>query len=120
MKRVFQFENRRIGRWTTIFLGGLTIMVACIGVLMLNISATVNAFRTGDVFGLMFEDSEIIREFWRDTVSVLWDELPISLILAVTALIIVLAIIVIGSGKERRIMARRRQELAKFKKTRTI
>lgn len=76
MKKIAVYETGRISRYSRrfFFVLGVVFLVAigAIGILYAELS-TMQAF---DGFALFFEDKSVISEFWQDTVSVFWEQVP--------------------------------------------
>lgn len=74
--------------------------------------------QTLELFQLVFEDQEIIRDFWQDALFIIWEELPRRWLLVATGIIFA-GIIVWISTKKKRARARRVQSnLEHYRKNR--
>lgn len=117
MEKVVRFEEQRTWRWVWLFLALVAAIVASIGMSVFSAYRTLHEQRTLDLFELLFEDGEIVAEFWRDVVSVALEELPQTAILAAGIFMCLLIGLFIVTRRQRLIARRRLDELAKRRKT---
>ena len=98
MKKVVSFEKRRIVIWIIrIFLCLLVVLLIAFISFWFTAREIVEA-KTYELLSLFGQDKEIIQEFWQDTLSTFFQELPIrgvvifllSLSLAVLFIIVVI------------------------------
>lgn len=115
MGKVVRFEERRTKLWLGKY---IFILLLFIAVLIFLIYISVNIIQkqqTADLLAIFGEDREIIAEFWQDTVTTFWEELPLIWLglggLALTGIIIYLRL----SGKKIQIIKNKRGELANIR-----
>ncbi len=117
MDKVTQFEEQRSRRWMTVFAVVLVLLLGAAGLFLFRTYAVLSEQHTLDVLEILYEDKEIISEFWQDTLSVMITELPQKTLLLGSAALLLLGIIWIITRRHRRIVQRRLTELAKRKKS---
>lgn len=113
MDNIVSFESHRTRKWIGIFLAVLLLIVGFMGIVATQIYGALLERHTLDVLEIVFQDREIISEFWQDTLFVVWEEFPkLSLYIGI-GLIFVFGAVWLGTKKRRKIMSRRIEELAK-------
>jgi len=118
MEDIVLFEAQRTKKWISLFLAVVVLIIFSIGVVVVQTYSTLSEFHTLDVLEILYQDSEIISEFWQDTLFVIWEEFPQQSLFIAIGLIGVLVSIFVLTKKRRRIVARRFEELAKRQKRR--
>ena len=118
MENVVSFESRRTRKWIGIFLLIILVILGLIIAVATHIYGTLSERHTLDVLEIIFQDREIISEFWQDTLFIAWEEFPRRSFYIVLALVAVFAAVWAVTKKSRKIIARRVEELAKRKKRR--
>lgn len=118
MDKIVTYESRRTRVWLGIFLGVLLGIVALMFIVGKDIYGVLLERHTLDVLELLFQDREIIFEFWQDTLFVIWEEFPKALLYIGLSLGVVLAGIWLATKNRRKIVARRIGELEKRYKSR--
>lgn len=68
-----------------------------------------------DLFNLLHEDREIIKEYWQDTLGVIWEELPHRLLILFLVTAIILIIFVVTSKNRLKVTRKRLNQLEKYK-----
>lgn len=116
MDKVARFEHERSTRWITIFTATILLLAGGIGIFAYRVYAIMAERQTWDVLEILYEDKEIISEFWQDTLSVALQEVPERATLAVFVLTCLLLGIWAVTRHRRRVVKRRLAELAKRKK----
>lgn len=101
MQKVKSFERSEISRFFRFFIGVLTIFMMMIVVGFYMIVTDLMSKRAFDVFELFTQDPEIIGDFWRDTLIIFWDEIPMQILVAVTLLMAIVAVIIFITRKKR-------------------
>lgn len=101
MERVAKLERRRVGLWLGVFL----LILAALGFAFL-----VAAWQTGtlvfergslDLLTLFSQDPEIIGEFWQDTLTTFWEELPHRSLFILVAAGVLLPLLFVATRKGR-------------------
>lgn len=116
MDKVARFEQERSTRWVTIFASIILLLAVGIGILAYRVYAIMAERQTWDVLEILYEDKEIISEFWQDTLSVALQEVPEQTAFAAFVLACILLGIWAVTKHRRRVIKRRLIELAKRKK----
>ncbi len=100
MNKVVALEKRRSGWWLLKFILGAAGLGVTAGILLLAVWGQLEQQQAWDSLSLFQEDSEIIHQYWQDTLWVLWEELPKEqLIIGLVALGLVLLILIWGAKK---------------------
>lgn len=114
MKRVAKFERRRSYGFFVKFLIGVFIVLG-ISILFLYLSFNdLVQQQSFALFSLFGEDIEIIKDYWRDTLSTFLTELPIDKIIIGIVFLTMGIIIVYLSRKKIKIMIKRLRSLGKY------
>lgn len=116
MDKVARFEERRTKRWILCFLA--IILVLGMGFLwaFLRSFVTLSEQQTFAVLELLWEDREIITEFWQETLSTVVIELPRWTLSIGVGVVFLFVSFWISTRHKRTITRRRIAELAKWKK----
>jgi hypothetical protein len=116
MNRVMFFEKKRSTRWQSLFRAGMGIgAVLVIGATAATILQLIRQ-DTLSLGELLFEDREIIKEFWQDTLLSFFAEMPLDLILLGGTTIVLVGAIFVGTRKQRNRVKRKLREIAAFEK----
>jgi hypothetical protein len=114
MKNIASLERKRITSYRRrlfFVLGGLFLLFAGIVVFVIRILESQQTF---DLLTVFSEDSEIISEFWQDTVISFFQELPeTELALGGIVLCTVFAVILM-TRKKRSILSRKEKEIQRY------
>lgn len=117
MEKVTAYEERRSKRWLTVFLATVVIITICITVLLYRAYGIMAERHTLDMLEILYQDKEIIAEFWQDTLSVILAEMPQRTVLLGGIFSALLVSIWVITRHRRKIVKRRLAELAKRKKS---
>ena len=95
MKRIANFERRKGYSFLLEFALVLTFVISVSGVLLYLAGMEIAQQQSLDLLSLFGEDSEIIKEYWRDTLTTFWQELPqekiiLGIILLITAIVLII------------------------------
>lgn len=115
MNRVVSFEKRRIAFWigrAVLVLGGL---LTILGISLWLFARQVWEMQVLDLLSLFGEDREIIKEFWQDTVWLIWEELPHRMIYISIFVILILIIFVIFSKSKFGVIKEKMKNLKNYK-----
>ncbi|MBI5019027.1 hypothetical protein HZB58_02030 [Candidatus Gottesmanbacteria bacterium] len=118
MEKVAEYEERRSKGWLAAFFVTLIIIGISITVLLYRAYGIMAERHTLDLFEILYQDKEIIEEFWADTFLVILAELPQRTVLLGGIFSTLLICVWIITRHRRRIVKRRLAELAKRKKSR--
>lgn len=115
MEQVARFEEERSTRLLRRFRIGMMLTAVFLVFVAWRISTQVRDSGSLDLLSIFWEDAEIAAEFWRENVSVFFEELPQG------AVVILLSGVILSTGfvtltrRRRKIAERRLRELAKRK-----
>lgn len=118
MEKVAVYEERRSKGWLTVFIATLIIIAICITVLLYRAYSIMSERHTLDLLEILYQDKEIIAEFWADTFLVMLAELPQRTVFLGGVFTILLICVWVITRHRRKIVKRRLVELAKRKKSR--
>lgn len=118
MDRIVTYESHRTRVWIGIFLAVFIFIAVLMVIIGKEIYAALLERHTLDVLEIVFQDREIIAEFWQDTLFVAWEEFPKVRLYMGLGLGAMLAVIWMVTKKRRKIVARRFGELEKKYKKR--
>lgn len=120
MDKVISFERKRSTLWIKVFLFTLSALSLMVAVYFLMAIRQVQGGQIFDLLSLFGEDSEIIEEFWQDTLSIFLEQLPVwSLIYGCLALIAIFIFIVI-TNKKRSLIQKKLLAVEKYGRKDTI
>ncbi len=117
MEKVARFEERRTRRWILIFVVILLLILGLISVTILRTYDILSERHTLDLLEILYEDREIIAEFWQDTLLIAYQELPQQTVGIGLGLVAIFIAFWVMTRRRRAIMRRRLAELAKRKKS---
>lgn len=118
MEKVVRFEAKRTRDWLVRFFTILLLAIAAVVGGAFVVGVRLWEREAWEPLTLFWEDPEIVAEFWRDTLSVLWEETPQSWVYLVGAGIVLLVILIIGTRRRRKVIRKRLQKLAQYNKVR--
>ena len=114
MDEVVHFEKKRSLWWLGRFLFIFLVLLA-VGVWFLWIAVTqIFERRTLELLTLFKEDRETIAQFWQDTFSVFWQELPQRKLIVVALAIVAIFILLFLTRRKRAIIEQKIRHLAKY------
>ena len=114
MEKVVRFEKRRSFWWIGRFF--IILLVLCSAGLWLSwIAAEQIAERqTLELLTLFTQDREIISEFWQDTLTIFWEELPQGKLIIIGVLLLLIIMLILLTKKRRMIVWKRIQQIKKY------
>ena len=115
MEQVARYEQGRSAGWLRRFRVFIVLLLLAAGAILWWIWQQLQERRVLDLLELFWEDAEIIREFWRDTVSVFWEELPQGALLIAGLILLGIGITAWLTRRTRAITHKRLARLAKNK-----
>lgn len=118
MEKVAAYEERRSKGWLTVFFATFIIIIICIAALLYRAYSIMSERHTLDLLEILYQDKEIIAEFWADTFLVMLAELPQRTVFLGGIFIILLICVWVITRHRRKVVKRRLAELAKRKKSR--
>lgn len=114
MRKVVRLERRRSFSWLGKFVVViLALMVIGGGIIILAVREVVE-LGTLDLLTLFQEDAEIVRDYWRETLATIFQELPFAKIVAAGVIVLLMAVIIILSQKKLKTIIKRVRETATF------
>jgi hypothetical protein len=116
MQRIAKYEQERSGWWLRAFHTIVVLLGLVAGVFAVRLALQVRERQTLDMIALFQEDAEIIREFWADTMEIVFVEFPFETMWMLIALLFVLVFVLWSTRRKRSIANRRLSELAKRNK----
>lgn len=116
MERIVRFEKKRTWLWIWRFVVGIGILVAAALTFFVFAVKDVRERDTLSLFSLFGEDTEIIREFWRDTLGIFWQELPREKLAIGGGFLIIVFAIFVMNRKRIKFMVKKIKNIAKYTK----
>jgi hypothetical protein len=113
MDKVTRFEKERSTGLLWRSRVYISVLIAAGGYVAWRVWNQLRESQTLDLLSLFWEDAEIIKEFWQDTVSVFLEELPTETIVMGGVIFVGLIFYIWFTHKKRRIAKRRLAQLAK-------
>jgi cytochrome bd-type quinol oxidase subunit 2 len=116
MDQVVRFEEDRSRQWYVKF---SLMLLGLIGIIGGGVIVVWNQFsqnQTFELFTLLNEDWEIISEYWKDTLGIIWEEAPQDIIIIALSAIVVAVAIVILSRPKRKQLEKVRRQVNKYRK----
>lgn len=117
MEQVTRFEQERSTGWLWRFRITLGVLLGLILFILWRVWGQLQESNSLDLLTLFWEDAEIVREFWQDTVSVFIEELPQGALRIAGIVLLVIVAVVWRTRKRRQIINRRIRLLAKRRQT---
>lgn len=118
MEHVMRFEEQRSKRWVITFILSIIVMISFVSVSFFAAVRILVERQTFALLEIFSEDTEIIAEFWRDTVRIFIVELPQKPLVLGGSMLLILLVVWMITRHRRKIIARRLNELAKRRKKR--
>ena len=118
MDKVVSYEKRRTRQWLMQFFSGTVVLLAMLAIVLWITAKEIVERQLLDLLTLFFEDQEIVAEFWRDTLAVLWEELPQRWLAVVLVIFVVFVVLLSVTRKKRQVIENIRRQLATYDKTR--
>jgi len=116
MNTIMSFEKKRSTRWQAFFRAGMGIgAVLVIGAAAAIVLQLIRQ-DTLSLGELLFEDREIIMEFWQDTLLSFFAEMPLDLILLGGTTVVLVGAVLVATRKQRNRVKRKLTEIAAFEK----
>ncbi len=103
MGKIAQLERRRVTVWLTGFLLVLFVLVIILFFALWRTEEIVRVRGSLELLTLFFQDPEVIGEFWQDSLTTFWEELPHRSILITVVAVILIVYLFMASKKGRRI-----------------
>ena len=116
MDQIVRFEEDRSRQWYVKFSLILLGLLAVIGGGAVIVWNQFSRNQTFELFTLFNEDWEIISEYWKDTLEIIWEEAPQDVVLVGLSAVVVIIAIIILSRRKRKILANVRGQVAKYRK----
>jgi len=114
MSKVARFESNRIRIFRRRFLTVLLIMAGLLVLTVFVVGWQLYQMQAFDVLTLWSEDWQIITEFWQDTLSVFWEQIPPLWLWGAVLCLIVISAILYGTRKRRLINQKKLSHLRRF------
>ena len=115
MEKITRYERERSGVWVLRFRAFIGVLLGLAVLMLWRVWMQMQETGSLDLLSLFWEDAEIIREFWKDTMSVFWEELPQEALVVAGVVLLSLCFVIWWTRKKRKIITRRLTELAKRK-----
>ena len=118
--KVIRFEEKQTKKW---YLKYFLVLAGIVGFFIGSGMIIYYAFsqqQTFDLFTLIYEDPEIISEYWKDTLYIIWEESPQMFVIGCLLGILGIIVVIAGTRKYRGIIAKKQSHVAKYKKHMSI
>ncbi len=116
MEKITNYERERSSGWLRRFRVLLGALLALVVLAVGHVSRQLYENNSLDLLTLFLEDAEIVGEFWLDTMSVFFEELPRDTMVFVGCMLLGLVLLFWQTRKKRKIIDRRLRVLAKKNK----
>ena len=116
MKKVVGYEKRRVIGWILAVILGLVIFIITGAVSLWYAATILGETKSLELLTLFREDWEIIREYWRDTITTFFQELPFDSIIILAISGVILLVIIIYSLRRRGVVRKKITNIEKFQK----
>lgn len=116
MENVARYERERSTGWLQRFRVIIVALLLLAVFILGRVWQQLQERGSLDLLSLFWEDAEIIREFWQDTLSIFLEEIPQETLLGAVWILLGIVMFVWLTRKRRKIIKRRLSELAKRKK----
>ena len=117
MGKVVGFEKSQIKWWLGRFFVILTVLLGVLGFCILIFQQLLTDLRISELVSLWNEDTEIVSEFWQDTIGIIWEEIPHEIIYLVIFILLILIIYIVKSRQKMKIISKKLKYLEKYKKS---
>lgn len=115
MDRITAIERKRTALWKYAFGSVLAVLVVLAGSALTLILWQFEYLQSGDMLSIIREDAEVFREYWLDVLEILWLQTPHGLVYLSAGFVVFAVFLVVATGGQRRIIARKTAELAKYR-----
>lgn len=116
MKKVVGYEKRRVVSWILTILVGFIVFLVIAAISFWYTAVILGQTKSLELLTLFREDWEVIREFWRETIIIFFQELPTDSLLILVISIIFLLVIIIYSLKRWGRLKRKLSNIDQFQK----
>jgi hypothetical protein len=116
MKKVVQYEEHTTRVWTIVFISVLGILTVTLISSIYFIYQDFIEFQTFALFSLFAEDWEIISEYWRDTLLIVWEESPQPLIILGLCVCAIIVVYLFLTGRKRKLLQKKMEQVEKYRK----
>jgi hypothetical protein len=120
MGKVMDFEKKKSRRFLGRFFIIIFILLFVFGILLWFFNQDLLSKNTYDLFSLFSEDKEIIAEYWRDTVTTIWEEIPKEILIGVLFIFFASISYFLFSKRRLKITKKKLDSIDKFEKTKII
>lgn len=118
MEKVVAYEKVRTRRWILRFILVLFVLTVFELSALALVAQDVAQKQSLELLTLFTQDREIIAEFWQDTLTVFWEELPQQAVVLAAVLLAGMFVIVVVTRGRRRVIRARLSKLANYGKNR--
>jgi len=114
MKQVVSFEKKRsLSRLFEIILSLVIILITSFAFLYFALNDIIEQ-KSLNLLSIFNEDPEIIRQYWKDNISIFWQELPQEKTMIGILFLLFAIILIILFRKKIRVIIRRLKSIRKF------
>lgn len=114
MKSVARYERERVSRWFAVFLVTILALLFAFSVAIGVAIRDMVERQAFEPLSILFEDREIIAEYWGDVASIFLTEIPVDYLVAGLAVLLGIAAAVILTRHRRRVLRKRIETLEKY------
>lgn len=114
MSRVVQYEKKRIALFWRNFLTILCMLVIVFFLSIAIIGWQLFQMQAFDMLMLFYEDSQIIAEYWQDTLLVFWEQIPPFWLWGAILCLVSLGVILFMTRKRRSVNTKKSSQLRRF------
>lgn len=114
MKRVASWEKRRVVLWAGVFILILGILIVIFAQSALRAGTIITNRGSLELLTLFKEDPETIGEFWQDTLTTFWEELPHRRLFITFLVGGTIALVFLVTKKARKILRKKIDHLRQF------
>jgi len=118
MSRIAKIEKKRTRAWILRFSLMLVILTLILLGVLWVIAQDIMEEKTLELLQLFLEDREIIADYWQDTLSIFWQELPHWWLVVAFILTFIAVVYLLSSRKKQQLLRRKMKELDKYQEKR--
>jgi hypothetical protein len=116
MKKVIRYETNKLAFWLTLVFSFLLALLVFAGMLFAYTAFVLSQTRSLELLSLFREDSEIISEYWRETMNVFFAEIPLREILIFILLVTVIVAVSFTVFNKRFTIKKKISSIVKYRK----
>lgn len=114
MDRVISLERQQVRQWRIMFWAVVGILLIIVLILLVQAWQIIQDRGTFDLLTLFQEDQDVIAEFWQDTLTTFWEELPQRRLFLTAIVGVIIGGVFLATKKTRRVLRKKLEQLQEY------